>query len=273
MSSRTSRNHKRIGIALGSGGARGLVHIGILEVLLKNGFRPEFVAGSSIGAIVGAYYALHGNIYGLKRTMLAMTRRQMLRLSDFGAPSRGLMKGERIREFLDRLYRGKSFSQTKLPLAVVATDLATGEEVIMRRGKIVDAVMASITIPGILPPVRRGRKILVDGGLTNPTPVDVVEEMGAEIVVGVDLTFRSRIKFDKELNILETLTQSFEVLRARASIDKLKRSKAVIVHPKFRSKLDSYRFYEADRFIRKGMKEGEKLVKLLKIKMAPEENQ
>ncbi|MCW5774700.1 MAG: patatin-like phospholipase family protein [Rhodospirillaceae bacterium] len=176
----------RIGLALGSGSARGLAHIGVLRALDEAGIRVDCVAGTSIGALVGAVYA-SGKIDQLESAMRAMNWRAVAAMIDVVFPRSGLIDGRRIGDFVRRHVHPRPIENLPLPFRAVATDLATGEEIVLDTGDVVDAVRASISVPGILTPVRRGGRILADGALTNPVPVSVARAMGAELVIAVDI--------------------------------------------------------------------------------------
>lgn len=176
-----------LGIALGSGGARGLAHAGVLEVLLENGIRPAFVAGTSMGAIVGAAYASgsFGKLADALRSLdIAETASLFL---DFGFGRPGLVKGRRVMDFLATIIPDIAFSELRIPFAAMATDIATGEAVAITRGRILPAIRASISIPGVFTPVRRGAATLVDGGISSPVPVATARSLGANSVIAVNV--------------------------------------------------------------------------------------
>ncbi len=180
------RRFKKVGLALGGGAARGGAHLGVIRALEEAGIRVEYVAGTSIGAMVGAAYAA-GTIDELERFTQQLEWREMITFLDVAFPSSGLIDGQKVTRFIDGLVGGRSFDELSLPLSVVASDLNGGAEVVMCDGDLVRAVRASISIPGIFRPVRRGEATLVDGGLVNPVPVTAVRAMGAEVVIAVDL--------------------------------------------------------------------------------------
>lgn len=258
----------KIGLALGSGSIRGLTHIGVLKVLTAEKIPIDFLAGSSAGAIVAAYFAVHGEIESLENFVLKMKKVDFAPLVDFVSPRKALIKGKKIQKFLDNLFEHRNFHQLKMPLKIVTVDLRTGKEVDLARGKVAEAVMASITVPGILPPISIGRKLLVDGGVTNPTPVDVVKKMGAEIVLGVDLTMTGKAYLHNP-SIIETITRSFEILRTQTT--KLTSSKIgenlVIIKPKISRRFSSLSYFNQKiKVIKKGEKAARKaLPKIRKL--------
>ncbi len=259
----------KVGLALGSGGSWGLVHIGVLKVFEKNGIPIDYIAGSSMGAIIGTMYALNPNIKELEKKALSLTKKDFARLLDLTIPKNSLIKGNKIRSFLEKLIGDKSFSDTKIPLKIIATDLESGEEIVISKGKLINAIMPSISIPGIFPPVRLEEGLLVDGGVINPTPTNVVKEMGSDIAIGVDLTMKSKIKL-KNPNIYQTLMRSYEILRTQSTKFNINKNdeNLLIIKPNT-TKLRSFKFYEIQKFIDEGEKAAEevlpKIKRLIKI--------
>jgi NTE family protein len=180
-------NRRKIGLALGSGAARGLAHIGVLKVLSANQIPIDFIAGSSIGALIGALYVSGLSIDQMEEVACNVDWKLTAQLFTPTLPYAGLVEGKRIRHFLGSLIGDKNFEDAKLPFAVVATDVLTGEEIIIKNGSLIEAVRASISIPGIFTPVVYQNRFLVDGGVVNPVPVDVVRDMGADIVIAVNV--------------------------------------------------------------------------------------
>ena len=176
----------RIGLALGSGSARGLSHIGVLDALIEAGIKPDVVCGSSIGALVGAAYVA-GKLAGFRDWAESATWRQVVRLMDVRLKGGGLVDGKQIVALLRRLGVDAPIESYEKRFAAVATDLATGREVWLQSGSILEAVRASIAIPGIVSPSLVDGKWLVDGGLSNPVPVSVCRALGAEVIIAVNL--------------------------------------------------------------------------------------
>ena len=174
------------GLALGSGSARGWAHIGVIQALAKAGIQIDYVAGTSIGAVVGAVYA-SGNIESLEDVVLQLDWKQIVYFFDVVFPKSGLIDGNKIADFIRSHVKERNIEDLPLPFCVVSTDLATGAEVVIREGDIIEAVRASISVPGIFTPVQKDDMVLVDGGLVNPIPVSAVREMGADFVIAVNL--------------------------------------------------------------------------------------
>jgi NTE family protein len=176
----------KVGLALGSGSARGWAHIGVIQALTEAGIQVDYIAGTSMGALVGAVFA-SGNIATLKEVALQLDWKQILHFFDVVFPRSGLIDGKKVTDFMRNHVQRKNIEELRLPFSAVSTDLVTGQEVVIKEGDVIEAVRASISIPGIFTPVRKDSMILVDGGLVNPVPVSVVRSMGADFVIAVDL--------------------------------------------------------------------------------------
>ncbi|MCW0207806.1 MAG: patatin-like phospholipase family protein, partial [Achromobacter sp.] len=182
----TPPRRPRIGLALGSGSARGLAHIGVLRALKEAGITVDLVAGTSMGAVIGAVFA-SGKIDGLSARLRNLDWPGIVALLDPVFPRSGLIDGQRVAEFVRAHVPSARIEDLLLPFAAVATDITNGEQVVATTGDLTEAVRASIAVPGIVTPVRSNGRILVDGGLVNPVPVSVARAMGADLVIAVDL--------------------------------------------------------------------------------------
>ena len=242
----------KVGLALGSGGLWGLAHIGVLKVLEENNISIDYIAGSSMGAIIGALYSLNPNVKELEERAFSLTKKDLTKLIDLNIPKVSLIKGDKVRSFLKNLIGNRTFLDTKIPLAIVTTDLKTGKEVVIKEGKLINAIMASISIPGVFPPIKSQEGLLVDGGLINPTPVNVAREMGSDVVIGVDLTMKSKTEL-KNPNIFQILMRSYEILRTQSTkfnIDENDEN-LLIIKPDT-TKLRKFKFYETQKFVKEG---------------------
>ncbi|MFT3778626.1 MAG: patatin-like phospholipase RssA [Ottowia sp.] len=181
----TTARRPVIGLALGSGSARGWAHIGVLRALTAAGIRPDVVCGASVGAIVGAAYAA-GELDRFEQWVLGMDRRAVMSYMDFSLGS-GVLKGERLVSFMRAHFGDRPIEALPMRFAAVATALHSGDEVWLREGSVADAVRASFALPGLFTPVWREGRLLVDGGLVNPVPVSLARALGAEVVIAVDL--------------------------------------------------------------------------------------
>jgi len=176
----------KVGLALGSGSARGWAHIGAIEALEEAGIPIHCITGTSIGAFVGAVYAT-GELDSLKQFALQMDWKKVLSYFDVVFPRSGLMDGKKVHELFSIHTKARTFDDFKIPVKMIATDLNTGEKIIIDSGNIIESIRASVSVPGVFTPVHLNGKWLVDGGLVDPVPVKVVREMGADIVIGIDL--------------------------------------------------------------------------------------
>lgn len=175
----------KIGIALGSGSARGWAHIGVLRALADIGIRPDIVCGTSIGAFVGAALA-NGDLDRLEGWVRTLSWQEVVSFFDVGARG-GLIRGDRLMAFFERHFVDHDFNALPMPFACVATDLLSGREIWLKEGSVAEAVRSSVTLPGLLAPQLRDGRLLVDGGLVNPVPVSLARALGADLVIAVDL--------------------------------------------------------------------------------------
>lgn len=185
----------KIGLALSSGGARGMAHLGVVKVLKEAGIDVQYVAGSSMGSVVSVMLANRLDLDLCEKLVSGLRVKHWL---DLTVPKMGLVMGEKVQELIRLLAHRKRIEELPIPARIVATDLVKGEPVVFKEGPIDVAVRASIAIPGIFEPVRLGDQILVDGGVIDRIPVSVVREMGADFVIAVDVIPRvnkAKIKY------------------------------------------------------------------------------
>lgn len=175
----------RIGLALGGGAARGFAHIGVIQALEESGIRPDLVVGTSAGSLVAALYAAGRSGTDLVRLADAMDESS---ITDWAFPGRGLIRGEALARFVREHTGGRTIEQMALPLGIVATDLDSGAPILFQRGDVGMAVRASSSVPAVFQPVRIGTREYVDGGLVAPVPVRFARQMGAELVIAVDIS-------------------------------------------------------------------------------------
>jgi len=177
---------KKVGIALGSGSARGWSHIGVIRSLLDAGIRVDIACGASIGALVAGSFAA-GHLDPLDRWARRLSWSNIVGFMDVMIPRSGLIEGERMTDFFRQNIADPEIEKLSLPFAAVATDLKTGREIWLREGSLMNAIRASISLPGIFTPCQRDGQWLVDGGLVNPVPVSLCRSMGADIIIAVNL--------------------------------------------------------------------------------------
>ncbi|RXT15069.1 patatin-like phospholipase family protein [Ammoniphilus sp. CFH 90114] len=200
--------HKpKVGLALGSGGARGIAHIGVIKVLEEEGIPIDYISGSSMGSLVGAFYAAGISPDMMKKLAINLKRKYWI---DLTVPKMGFVAGDKIKEMVRILTHGKNIEELEIPLAIVATDLEKGERVVFTKGPVFQAVRASVSIPGIFVPEMVDGKMLVDGGVIDRVPVTVVKDMGADVVIGVDVGMISSV--GKFTSIFDIIAQTIQVM-------------------------------------------------------------
>lgn len=222
----------KVGLALGGGGARGLAHIGVLKVLKRENIPIDLIVGTSMGAIIGAAYALKKDISTLEKIIekyskigifninLSLSEKEkkdkpyfIKKMSDFlkkvyafnlELRREYLNDGEDLKKIINDLVGDKVFADTKIPFAAVAADLIKGEKVILNQGKLFNAILASTSIPGIFPPIRLEGKILVDGGIVDVVPIEAARSLGANFIIAVNVspTLKKRFEFSNAIEIL-----------------------------------------------------------------------
>lgn len=180
-------NRRDVALVLSSGGARGLAHIGAIDALTARGYRITSVAGTSMGAVVGAMYAA-GCLEPFKQWLASLTSQDRRRLTDYAFSLSYMVKGVRIIDALKQIAPDRDIRSLRIPFTAIATNWNTGCEVVFDRGSMWEAVRASISVPGYLEPVTLGDKMLIDGGITNPLPLDRVGRNGRDLLVGVNVS-------------------------------------------------------------------------------------
>jgi NTE family protein len=192
---------KKVGIALGGGAARGIAHVGVLEILEKEDIPIDMVAGTSAGALVGALHASGMPALQMKELFLGFDWKKRRHMVDLSVPHTGFIAGERLMHEMQKIMGGDiKFNELKKPFACVACDLLSGEEVVMTGGSVAEAVHASISIPVVFQAVRRKGRYLIDGGLVNQVPVNVVKAMGADYIIAVNVVPRHVQKLKARLD-------------------------------------------------------------------------
>jgi len=218
---------KRVGVALGSGGMRGLAHIGILQVLEEAGIQIDYLSGASVGAFMGAAYAAEMDLYALGAFAAKLTRRDVL---DPPNPFRsGLFSGQKFLKLCAVVTENRTFQETCVPFWCSAVDLSTGKTCYLHEGRLADAVRASIAIPGLLRPFTTGGATYIDGGTLESIPAAILRENGADVVIGVDLSICPPYA-PKRSNAYSIAFRSVDLMRA--AIDTLAPSGAdVLIRP------------------------------------------
>jgi NTE family protein len=177
----------KIGLALSGGGLRSFVHIGVLKVFEEAHLPIDFISGTSMGGVIAAAYASGIPLAEIEESALRLsTIRELMKLVDLSPQRRGLLEGEKVHEFLARLFIDRTFESMQIPLAIPAVDIIQSKEVVFTQGLLLPAIMATTAVPGLFPPVIIGPYRLIDGGILNNLPVDCVRSLGATMVIGVD---------------------------------------------------------------------------------------
>lgn len=222
------KNHSlKVGLALGSGAARGLTHIGALKAIEENGIKISYISGTSIGALIGGAYALGYSVEELEKIALQTDWKLMAKLFSPTLPLRSLVNTNYLTEFLNTLFKNKSFEDLKIPFSSVATDIQTGKMLVLEKGDLLTAVRASISMPLVFTPVTYGEYKLVDGGLVNPTPINIVKNMSVDKVIAVNLRKFSTYIIDNE--------NEKKVLEVNSSINELSLNEKIqylVKHPR-----------------------------------------
>jgi NTE family protein len=177
---------KKVGLALGSGDVRGLVHIGVIKTLLEHHIPIDIIAGTSAGSVIGGAYAALGNIQKVEHIVHTFGYRDLAWILTDAVFSSGVIKGQRAIEFLEHYIGKRTIESLPIPFATIATNVATGRPVVIKHGDLLDAIRASSSIPLLFQPIKIGGVYLMDGATSLPIPVDVVRDMGADIVIGVN---------------------------------------------------------------------------------------
>jgi NTE family protein len=273
----------KLGLALGGGGARGLAHIGVLKVFERNGIPIDMIVGTSMGALVGAAYAAHPDVGVLERKVLEV-------LKSDGDKTKGLKLLGRIQwddstksDWLNRIYRFAQkevflslvmfkssllsvedmrdtieafvadieIEQTSIPFAALAVDLYTGEPIVLNRGRLIDAVMASCSVPGFMPPIPWNGKLLVDGGIANPVPADLARSFGAGVVIAVDVG----LGFSQSPPIrdgIDAISRATEIMSCQLSL-RGRESADLLIEPEVKE-VNWAKFMNYEELIRQGEK-------------------
>lgn len=213
----------RIGLALGGGAAKGFAHIGVIKILEANGFAPAVVAGTSAGSVVGALYASGMNAFELQEKAVALDE---TKIRDLQLSSSGLLVGQKLEDYVNEQVRRTPLERLAKPFVAVAARLEDGERMVFARGNTGQAVRASSSIPGVFQPVVIGNARYVDGGVVSPVPVDAARELGADLVVAVDIS--SKARGQAPTGMLGTISQSIAIMGQKLGQAELARADVVV---------------------------------------------
>ena len=252
----------KIGLALGAGAARGFAHIGVLKSLEQAGIKPDVIAGTSAGSLVGVFYAAGFTPWQMEDVALKVRDIDVADMST--ASKRGMFAGEALQKLVNGYVKNAPIESFKIPFGAVATDLRSGDMVLMRTGDAGQAVRASCSIPGVFVPTTVGGKELVDGGLTSPLPVQAARQLGADFVIGIDVGAKPQNPIQSGL--YEVLLQSFEVMgRALTKAEALQAD--FMIRPD-NGKFSSTDFSARKEIIQAGYEASEAVLARLKLALA-----
>lgn len=213
----------KIGLALGGGAAKGIAHIGVIKCLEQEEINVSYISGTSIGSLVAAFYAFGKST----DEMLSISETLSIsRVTSFTLRKRGFFTTESIRELIIKELGDVNIEDSKIPLAILAADITTGEEIVFRHGPVADAVCASIAVPGVYVPVELQGRLLVDGGIVENVPISPLKKMGAGIIIAVDLNGVSRYRFPKD--IMDVMGNAFDIAIDLRTRDQIKNADLVI---------------------------------------------
>jgi len=239
-------SEKCTALVLGGGAARGIAHIGALKVLKRHKIEFDMVVGTSIGSIAGAVYALGASLKAFEDIALSTTWKD---LADFALSKTGFLEGRNLERIIEKVTENKGFEDTKIPLAIVATDIENGEEVVVTSGNLARAIRASCSIPGIFIPARVNGRLLVDGGLRSTVPSSVAREMGAGFVIAIDVGYC--VRKGRISNIFQVLFQSIQIIGSE--LNKHERSTSdVVIEVPLGEDIDQMAFDKAAEIIKAG---------------------
>ncbi|MEO6227069.1 MAG: patatin-like phospholipase family protein [Thermomonas sp.] len=215
----------KVGIALGGGAAKGFAHIGVIKMLEANGITPVVVSGTSAGSVVGALYASGMDAFAMQENAFALDESKIRDVSLF---SGGVLKGQKLQDYVNQLVGDRPIEKLRKPLAVVATKLETGERTVFVRGNTGQAVRASSAIPGVFEAVEIGKSHYIDGGVTSPVPVDAARQLGAEFVIAVDISSKASGSIASSTSMLGNINQSIRIMGQKLGALELQRADIVI---------------------------------------------
>ena len=252
---------KKIALVLGGGGARGVAHIGILKVFEREDIKVDLVVGTSMGSVVGAAYSLGfpSTVMEKRATTLSWTD-----LFDPTIPAMGLIEGAKMRNVINEMLEGKTFIDTKIPLAVVTTDIEKAEEVVYTSGPLVKLVLASSSWPGLYNPIKHDNRLLVDGGIKNSVPVSIARSLGADFIIACDVGFC--VTKDVEIkNAMRMMLQSFQIMGEELNTLQSKNAD-ILIEPDL-GNIDQAAFDKASEIIPRGQEAAEKALPLIQKRL------
>lgn len=251
----------RIGLALGGGAAKGFAHIGVIKMLEANGIRPDVVAGTSAGSVVGALYASGMDPFQLQETAIALDQAS---LRDVRLFSGGVVQGQKLQDYVNAQVKNRPLDKLNVPFAVVATQLETGQRTVFVRGNTGQAVRASSSVPGVFEPVDISGKHYVDGGVVSPVPVDAARQLGADVVIAVDIS--SKANGSNPQGMINIVGQSISIMGQKLGEQELARAD-IVIRPKV-NQIGAADFEQKDQAIMEGERAALAAMPAIKAKIA-----
>ncbi len=256
---------KKLGFALGSGGSRGVAHIGFLKAMEEENIVPDFISGCSMGSVVGSFYAKGYTTHHMEQIVKKLKIGDIFDLSLAPIQNAALLRSKKMQKKLKQYLGQTTFGEMKIPFSCVATDVISGKLALLngKDEEVCSAVVASSSIPSIFKPVQMQDKLLVDGGVLCRVPVDAVKEMGADVVVAVDVLGKIR-KCDKKYNVFTIISRTFEI--ADCALTKafdLDRKADLFIEPEL-GDMNQYKFKDIDFAIQKGYELGKEYAEQIK---------
>jgi NTE family protein len=247
----------KLGLALGAGSVRGIAHLGVLQVFQEHNIPIDYIAGTSAGGIVGALYATGVDLKLLEGLVCSLKLKHII---DFVFSKNGLVGGQKLSNLIALLTKNGEFKDLSIPLSLVATDIETGEKVVINEGNLTEGVRASISIPGIFEPARIDGRLLVDGALIDRVPVSVVREMGADLVVAVDVGYD--LQPERVSNIFGVIMQAINIMERELCSNRIIDAD-VLIRPAV-GHIGSFKLHLADECIKLGRIAGEDAIDQIK---------
>jgi len=251
----------KIGLVLGGGAAKGFAHIGVIKALEAQGIKPDLLVGTSAGSVVAALYASGYDGFELQRIALEMKESAV---SDWSLPDRGVIRGEALQQFVSKAVQNRTLEQLPRKCAIVATDLQSGEMIVFERGDTGTAVRASSSVPGVFQPVKISGREYVDGGLVSPVPAKVARNLGADIVIAVDIAAKPGLRPIRDT--VDVLLQTFTIMGNAIAATELQQAD-VVIKPDI-SQLSSVDFQSRHLAILEGERAGQAAMPELRKRLA-----
>ncbi len=251
----------RIGLALGGGAAKGFAHIGVIKMLEANGIHPDVVAGTSAGSVVGALYASGMDPFQLQETAFSLDEAS---IRDVRLFSGGVVQGQKLQDYVNQQVKNRPLDKLGIPFAAVATQLETGQRTVFVRGNTGQAVRASSSVPGVFEPVEINGKHYVDGGVVSPVPVDAARQLGADVVIAVDIS--TKASGTNPVGMINIVGQSISIMGQKLGEQELARAD-IVIRPKV-SQIGSADFEQRNQAILEGERAALAAMPAIKAKIA-----